>query len=315
MKQIENKKIVLGVLTLVLVFAIIIVSSFWPFILDFERINTREFITEQLILMAITIASLVSMLLIAKVGNAQNPNSEIARAKVEFMRSMKGIANHTSFYQWVKKILQPKDRLEIAETEMLRMGIDFRVWDLSDNEIKSLTLPQKYGDVFYKSLTKKQIRDIFKLKKSIKNVRFVKPNYYTSYSSMAQDKTLSQIASGENVKKVSTVAFQVALKIITTFIGAAIIGSLVRDFAQDGGSTAQAWIRFLSRMFAFFTSMFLGYMTGCKMNDLDAFYIMKRVEVHTLYLEDKDFAPVDEAKEEFRQRCLEEEHKLITRKG
>ena len=313
MKILSNKKILLGGLTLALVFAIIVVSSFWPFILDPERIGTKEFVTEQLIIVAITITSFVATMWIAQASNAQDPRSEIAKAKVEFAESMKRIPIHTHLYQWIKKVLQPNDREDIAEKGMARLGVDFRVWGLSDNEIRSLNLPQKYGDVFYKALTKEQIKGVFALKKKVKKIRFVSPNYYTSYQSMVQDKNLSEIASSETAKKITTVAFHLVLKITMTFIFSAILASLIRDIAQEGGSTAQAWMRFLSRMFAFFTSAFLGYMLGCKINDMDAFYIRKRVEVHTLYLEDTSFKPKDEGKEEFKERCIREERALIER--
>lgn len=312
MKQaLTNKKILLGGLTMVLVLAIIVVSSFWPFILDPTRIGTTEFITDQMIIMAITISATVSMMFISQASNAQNPKSELAKAKVAFEISIKRIIEHTAFYQWVKRVLQPQDRQDIAEKGMLKLGVDFKVWDLSDTEIRSLTVAQKFGDTFYKPLTEKQIQGVFDLKKRVKNIKFVSPNYYTSYKSWMADKNLSEIAASENQKKIMTIIFQLSLKIILTFIGAAILGSLVRDLAQEGGSTAQAGMRFLSRMFAFITSSFLGYMLGCKLNDLDAFYIQKRIEAHNLYLEDKEFKPVDEAKEAFKERCLEEEHKLI----
>ena len=296
---------------MVLVLAIIVVSSFWPFILDPNRIGTTQFITDQMIIMAITIATTVSMMFISQASNAQNPNSELAKAKVAFKQSIEKIVQHTVFYQWIKRVLQPNDRKDIAEKGMLKLGIDFKVWDLSDAEIRSLTVAQKFGDTFYKPLTEKQIQGVFDLKKRVKNIKFVSPNYYTSYKSLMADKNLSEIAASENAKKISTVIFQLSLKIIMTFIGAAILASLVRDMAQEGGSSAQSWMRFLSRMFAFITSSFLGYMLGCKLNDLDAFYITKRIEAHTMYLEDKDFKPIDEAKEAFKERCLEEEHKLI----
>lgn len=296
---------------MLLVLAIIVVSSFWPFILDPSRIGTTEFITDQMIIMSITIATTVSMMFISQASNAQNPNSELAKAKVEFKKSIEKILEHTIFYQWIKRVLQPNDRKDIAEKGMLKLGIDFKVWDLSDVEIRSLTVAQKFGDTFYKPLTEKQIQGVFDLKKRVKNIKFVSPNYYTNYRSFMADKNLSEIAASENAKKISTIIFQLSLKIILTFIGAAILASLVRDMAQEGGSSAQAWMRFLSRLFAFITSSFLGYMLGCKLNDLDAFYITKRIEAHTLYLEDKNFKPIDEAKETFKQRCLEEEHKLI----
>lgn len=315
MKKIfSNKKIVLGTLTMLLMLAIIVVSSFFPFIFDPTRIGNAEFLTDQMIIVAITIMAMVSMMFISQAGNAQNPKSEIAKAKVEFDISIKKITEHTAFYQWIKKVLQVKDRRDIAEKGMLRLGIDFKVWDLSDTEIKSLTVAQKYGDTFFKPLTKQQIQGVFDLKKKVKKIKFVAPNYYTSCKSIMADKNLSEIASAENVKKIATVMFQLIWKIVFSFIFAAILASLVIDLTEGEGETAQEWMRFLSRMFAFIKSSFLGYMLGCKINDLDAFYISKRVEAHTLYLEDKTFKPVDEAKEAFIER-VKNENKLLIEKG
>lgn len=310
-KVFDNKKLLLGFLTMVVILAIIVVSSFWPFILDLSRVGTTEFITDQMIIMAITISVTIAMMFIAQVSNAQNPNSELAKAKVEFMNSIKKIVNHTWFYQWIKRVLQVNDRRDIAEKGMMKLGVPFAVYELSDTEIRSLEKPQKFGDTFYKSLTKKQIEGVLSLKKHVSSIKFVSPNYYTSFKSLMIDKNLSEIARGENKKKIFTVIFQLTLKIVMSFIFAAILASLVRDLAQEDGSNAQTWMRFLSRTFAFITSSFLGFTLGCKLNDLDAFYITKRVEAHTLYLEDKDFKPIDEAKQEFIERVLNEEHALI----
>lgn len=314
-KVIENKKLMLGVLTMVVILAIVVVSSFFPFILDPSKIGTREFLTDQLIIAAITISATVSMMFIAQVGNAQNPNSELAKAKVEFIKSMARITNHTVFFQWIKRVLQVKDKQDIAEKEMARLGIDFAVYNLTNNEIKELTKPQKYGDKFFKSLTKEQIKSVLKLKKEVATIRFVSPSYYTSFKSMMSDKNLSQIASGENKKKIYTVLFQLSLKIILSFVFSAILASLVRDLTQDGGMSAQSWMRFLSRIFAYISSSFLGYMVGCKMNDLDAFYISKRIEAHTLFTEDKDFKYEDEAKLEFMERVRNEGLLIEMKKG
>ena len=298
-KAFDNKKLMLGLLTMVVILAIVIVSSFWPFILDFSKIGTEQFITDQMIIITITIAATVSMMLIAQASNAANPNSEIAKSKVAFMISIANIVNHTAFYQWVKKVLQTKDRKDIAEREMLSLGVPFDVFFLNKAQICSLIVPTKINNTFYQALSKEQINAILRLKKYVANVKFVSPNYYTSFKSWMADKNLSEIASGVNKKKVLTIIFQLSLKILLSFIFASILASLVRDLTQEGGSSAQAWMRFLSRIFAYITSSFLGYNIGCKMNDLDAFYIMKRVEAHTLYCEDKTFVYVDEAKEEY----------------
>lgn len=314
-KIIENKKLTLGILTMFVVLAIVVVSSFFPFILDFTRIGTMEFITDQMIIMAITITAMISMMFIAQVGNASNKDSEICKAKVSFVNSMARITNHTIFYQWVKRVLQVNDKKDIAEKEMLKLGIPYEVFELEISEIKALDKPQKYGDIFYKALTKTQIEEVLRLKKYISKITFVSPNYYTTFKSVLIDKNLSEIASGENKKKVITIVFELTLKIVFSFLGAAILGSLVRDLAQEGGATAQAWMRFLSRIFAYITSSFLGYTLGCKLNDLDAFYIQKRVEAHTLFLEDKNFKYEDEAKLEYMERVRKEGLLIEMKKG
>lgn len=303
----ENRKITLGAMTLALIFAIVVVSSFWPFILDPTRISTDEFITDQLLNGAITISTTVAMMFISQAANAQNEKSEIARAKVEFRTSIARIKDRTPFYQWVRKVLQPGDREDMARKGMERLDVPWPVYSLCEAEIRALTVAQKYGETFYKPLTKRQIEGVLALKRQVNGTRFVSPNYYTSWKSWMAGKNLSQIAAKEGAKKASTVVFQLALKMTMTFIGSAILVSLVRDLTQEGGNTAQAWMRFLSRMFAFVTSAFLGYFTGCKLNDLDAFYIEKRVEVHTLYIEDKGFVPEDEAKLAFIERVAKEQ--------
>lgn len=305
-KILENKKMVLGILTMLVILAIVVVSSFFPFILDFSRIGTTEFITDQMIIVAITITSTISMMFIAQSSNAKNPQSEIAKAKVKFMTSIAKIVNHTIFYQWIKNVLQVNDRKDIAEKGMLRLGIPYSVYELDNTEIRSLTKPQKIDNTFYKSLTEKQIKSVLALKKRVQNIKFVSPNYYTTYKSWMIDKNLSEIASSENKKKISTILFELTVKIIFSLVGAMIFATLVRDLTQAGGFTAQAFMRFLARIFSYITSSFLGYLLGCKMNDLDAFYITKRVEAHTLFLEDKDFKPVDEAKLEYIERVRQE---------
>lgn len=310
-KVVENKKILLGLMTILLIFAVIVVSSFWPFILDPQRIFTTEFLTDELLITAIVLSTTISVLFVAQASNASNPQSELAKAKVAFAESMKNIVNHTWLYQWVKKVLQVADRKEIAEREMAKLLVPYEVFEFSESDINTLTKPQKIGDKFYGPYEKAKLKKIIQLKKSIAKIRFVAPNYYTSVKSIEADKTLSEIARNENVKKVLTIVVQLVTRILLTWIGASILGSLVRDMTQEGGSTAQAWMHFLSRAFAFGSSCFLGYFLGCKLNDLDAFYILKRVETHTMFREDKTFVPVDEAKEAFKERVMEETRGLI----
>lgn len=307
-KRFENKKIVFGMATIGLIFAIIIVSSFWPFILDPKRIMTEEFLTDELIISAIVLSVTIAALTIAQAANAQNPNSEIAKSKVEFKGSLDKIPNHSILFQWIKRVLQPRDKKEIAEREMAKLLIPLEIYNLEEADILTLTTPQSINGKYYGPYDIERLRAVIKLKKKIGKIRFVSPNYYTSVKSIDSDKTLSELAKSENIKKIMSIIIDLSTRIIMTWVFASILGSLVRDLTQDGGNTAQAWMRFLSRMFAFGQSCFLGYTMGCKLNDLDAFYILKRVEIHTLFLEDKNFIYIDESKELYLLEHKEEEY-------
>jgi len=295
-KLFENKKVTFGLMTIGLVFAIVIVSSFWPFILDPSRIFTKEFLTDELIITSIVCSVTIAMLSIAQASNQANPKSELAQAKVEFKNSLTRIANHSVLYQWIKKVLQTRDKREIAEREMTKLLIPYEVFNLSESDILTLTSVQKFNDRYYGPYDIKKLKKVIELKKRISKIKFVAPNYYTSHKSFNSDKTLSELAKTENIKKIFTIVLQLSARILITWVVASILASLVRDLTQDGGNTAQAWMKFLSRMFAFVQSCVLGYNMGCKLNDLDAFYILKRVETHTLFLEDTSFVYVDESK-------------------
>lgn len=313
--ELENKKILLGLLTVTLIFAIIIVSSFWPFIFDPSRIGTMSFLTDQMIIAAITIATTVTLLFMAKAGNAQNPKSKIAMAKVAFAQSLARIAKHTFLYKWIEEVMQPRDRMDVAKKGMLRLGVNFRIWDLTDTEICSLYETREIDGKKYKALTKAQIKGLMRLRKSVKHMHFVKPQYYTDCESYMNDKNLSQIASGENTKKVLLIVFDLFSRMLLTFMTASIFTSLVLDLTEQGGGNATAWLCFLSRMSAFVSSMLAGYMMGCKANDTDAFYINKRVEAHTMYLEDRNFKPIDDDVVEIEKPREEKEQQGVEENG
>lgn len=307
----ENKKVTLGLATVGLIVAIIVVSSFWPFILDPSRILTSEWLSDELIITVITISVTIAMMSVAQAANAAKDKSELAKAKVEFAESMKRIDDRAALFQWIKKVLQPADRREIAEREMAKLLIPYAVYELEEPEILALTKAQKYGDRFYGPYSEASLKEVIRLKKRIAGRKFVSPNYYTSVKALGTTMTLSEQAANESKKKTLTIVVDLGTRILLTWVGASILGSLVRDLTQQGGSTAEAWMRFLSRMFAFGSSVYLGYFMGCKMNDIDAYYIRKRVEVHTMYRQDRDFKPVDESKEAFKERVMGENRALL----
>ena len=125
-KNTLNKKVLLGGLAILMCLALIIVCSFSSFFIDPKRWQTTEFLTDELIIVAIVIMSMVSVMAMGQSSNAQNPLSRIAKARVEFFKSLAEVVkrNVNSFRQWIRKRLQPDDIKTIKKRRLRNIGID-----------------------------------------------------------------------------------------------------------------------------------------------------------------------------------------------
>ena len=320
MRKMMNRKIVLGVAALICCVATIALCSFFPFIIDPSRWQTKEFLTDELIISAICVFSIVCVMFIGQASNAQNPGSNIAKARVRFSESLPKVSKDVNaFSQWVRKVLQPGDIRAERERILLKAGIeDVSVLDLTEAEIASLVgLPQKYGDRFYKAITKQQAKAILSAKRF--KMRLVDPQYYLSCSNAGGEFTVSRKSGSEARKKGTLLSFSIASKILLTVAIGMIFASLAFDMSSGaGGSQASAWMKFAARMSAMATSSFMGFLIGSQMNDIDADYVNIRCLVHDMFLQDRDFKPEsqrEEARGEFAERVRAETLRIGLRKG
>lgn len=317
-KKVFNRKILLGVFTILIAAIFIAITSFVPFIIQPENIGTAKFWTDELIIIAITILSLFSAMFVGQASNAQNSKSQIASAKVRFIESIKKIDNRSAFSQWIKKVLQPKDIESIKERELRNLGIDdYTILKLEDAQIKSLAEnPQKFNGRYYGKIDKKKVKSILAIKEGVKKVYLVEPGYYLTVSSLDSDKTTSEKSGREQKVKTIRLVVSVISKIILTLIPAMIFAMFVKETVEgaEEGMLAEAAARFASRMFALVNSAFFGYMVGCQMNDIDADYINLKSDVHAEFAEDKDFVALDQqelAKQEYIERVKKETQNLL----
>lgn len=306
-----NRRVLLGGAALLTCLAVIAVSSFVPFIINPKRWQTAEFLTDELIIVAITVISLISMLFISQSSNAQQPKSNLAKARSKFFETVEKIVDLNGFNQWVKKVLQPRDIAEMKEREMRAIGIeDFSVIKLEYNEIKSLLeTPQKYNGRYYKGLSKEQIEVIIAIKQGKFKVNLVEPQYYLSVKKLIDSKTISERSSKEGSKKSLYLARSVIGKILLSVISAMIFASLAKDLSASQ-DIASSLLKFATRVWAMVSSAFMGYIVGVQINDMDAEYIEMRINVQNMYLQDKTFKPLDqqeEAKQAFIERVKEEQ--------
>ena len=309
-KKYMNRKILLGVSSLLICVALIAICSFVPFIIDPTQWQTVEFLTDELIIVAIVIFAMVATMFIGQASNAQNEESNLAKARASFFESVKRIINILFFKQWVKKVLQPKDIENMKQRIMRQVGIeDFSVLKLEYAEINALLeTPQKYGDRYYKGLSKEQIKTVIDIKNGKYKVVLVEPEYYLSVKNLIDPRTITERSSKEGLKKGLYLTRSIVSRVVLTVITAMIFASLMRDLSAEGDA-AEATLKFISRLWAMISSAFMGYIVGCQINDIDAEYINMRVTVHNMYLQDKEFQPMDEqeeAKQEFIERVKKE---------
>lgn len=306
-KSYANRKTILSVTALGLILIIIVISSVFPFIIDPTKWGTAGFISDELIILAITVITMVITMITGQSNNAEDDTSKISQAKRKFFASLDKILNTSFFMQWVKMRLEPRDQKDLNNRTLKHYGIENpTILSLNVSEIKSLV---KIGTISYKQISKEQCKIILKMKKGRYAIQFVNPAYYLSVKNNNSQLTASERASGEAKVKSVTEAQDIISKVTFTLIIGLIFGALVYD-TTTGVQLATAFMKLASRLFSFCSSSFFGYILGCQENDLDAEYIMNRVIVHNDYFGDITFVP--KSVEEIAKEEYEEVHKNET---
>jgi hypothetical protein len=314
-KALANKKVILGGLSLVMALMVISVCSFIPYIIKPENLTSTKFITDSLINGAITILCMVATMFIGQASNAQDPRSNIAKSTAKFLKTRTEIdtVGIFGFKQWIKKVQQPRDIRDSKEQILLQEGIDdFSVLDLSIPQIKLLTTAQIYDNIPYPALTERQIKTVIYVKEHGVKYKLVPPEYYLSAKSIADKKNRSERAANEGKKKALILVVSVSSKVVISLVFSAIFAMLVRDVLQEINPT-EAIATLFSRLLNFFTSVFMGYLVGCQINDIDSEYIDMKEQTQREYLDDKEFKPQtikELAKEQVLERMKEEQRQI-----
>ena len=307
-----NRKILLGSISIILCVALIAVCSFIPLIVRPKIFLDNIFWINEALIVAITIFSLISAMFIGQASNAQDERSNLAKARASFLETKKKIININAFSQWIKKVMQPNDVNAVKERKMREVGIeDYSVLDLEYAEIKSLLeTPQKYNGRFYKGISKRQINALLKIKRNGVNVSLVEPDYYLYAKSISDNRTITERSSKEGIKKSLFLTRSIIFKVLITLVVAVIIALFAIGDKSDSNWWKEAILQFIARLWALVSSSFMGYIVGCQINDIDAEYIEMRIVVQNMFLQDKEFKPIDsqeEARKEFIERVKKEQ--------
>lgn len=326
-KKYKDKRIILAVFAILIAVVIICISSFLPLLLDPSKFLTIEFLTNSMITVAIVIFGTIACLIIGQIANEGKATSKISVAKADFRETLATIKNFNYFSQWVRNVLQVNDYNEIKKSILIKNGItiykDYSYLDLTIEEIKALEgKSQKFGDKFYASLTKEQVKCLLHIKSGKIKAHFVEPVYYLAINNKDTNKTISERSGNESNKKTSLVMLSLGSKIVLTILVTMVFASLVpNDQASEGANLGSQFYTMFARLFTLLTSAFMGYKVGCEINDIDASFLELKTIVLKMYLSDKTFTPLTEeemAKAQYIQRVKEENEqsmRLLDNKG
>lgn len=295
-KKFVSKKMLLGLTSMLTGLAIIFVCSIVPFAIDPSKWNTARFISDEMILVAITILGEVCLIMIAQSYNQSTDVSNLAKAKVKFMQKLDDCigTNIVAFDQWVKLVLEKRD-LDIKYQRLLsRVGIEnFNYCNLSREQLKELLKhPEKIDNVYYRQLTKEQYHTIVGILNGKNTINFVDASTYRKLSKLDVDKTTSEKMANQQAKKSSVVASSIISKSMFVVCIGLVFGALVPTGAIEG--TGEVLMRLFNRLFCFASAGFVGFFVGCQINDIDAEYILEKVDVVEKFYADKDFKPLTE---------------------
>ncbi len=314
-KKYLNKKMMLGISALMFGVAIIFVCSIVPLAIEPSKWNSASFISDEIIVIALTILGEVCLLMIGQSYNEAQAVSKIAKAIVDFNKSLEEYVGSkiVAFDQWIKSVLEPNDQKDRYKRLLRNAGIEnMHYFDLTRKELKSLLKqPMTTGSggdkIYYRQLTKKQYKLIVAILDGEFTINFVSPDTYRKLSKIDTDKNTSEKLANQQKKKTLTVVNSVFTKSLIVLACGLIFGALVPTGAEQ--TTGETFMKLFTRLFSFTSAGFVGFMLGGQINDIDAEYIRDKIDVHKRFASDKDFKPLTEqelAKKEFAEYVKEQ---------
>ena len=283
-----NKKVALSAIAGLWIVAIICLTSFIPYILDPNRLSDNNFVSNLILIVAITIFGVINSMIMSKSSNSANKDSLISKSRALFFEIVRKINDFYPYYQWISTVKQPEDQTKKNERILKAVAIsDCETYlSLSFSDLKKLLkseVPIKIEEHYFDTLLQNQYDAIVRIKKGKENIRFVDPSYYTTLRSGETRITPAERASEENHVHQMNMVVGVTSKVITTIIFNVIIGMFVKDLTSSI-TNAEAWVLLAQRMSALGTSTIVGFLLGGKDNDIAAGYVEDRIAMYNEFV-------------------------------
>lgn len=170
---------------------------------------------------------------------------------------------------------------------------------MSYNELETL-LSQPYskelpsGKTYFNQINKEQHDTILKIKNGKNAIPFINPTEYLVLSKGSRVVSDSRKLSQQAKKETMTMVVDVGSRMVSVLMFGMIMGAFVVESLSEDADITRNLMNLFTRLSTALTSAFMGYMSGCKLNDITAEYINIKIAVHLQYLDDREFKPLSE---------------------
>lgn len=289
----KSKKSIVSALGIVGVIAIVTVVSFTQAQFSAAKIKTWQFWVNLAIMVAL---SIYSMAMGEKMGddwikNNENSNFRIQLAKYNAVLKSLEVGTYFSYFaDWLEDVRLRKKKKE-EQIFLKDCGIyQMEVLNLDRNELQLLINPYKkeWGNgktTIFKSLTKEQIEAIeFVMDGGIK-VSSIKDEWFKTGVEY-KTKDMWESAAKAGLKKTLFINESRIYRIATICALSCLLNTLIPG--SNGGSSAQAWIDYSSRIGTIMMSVVFGILVGWQAINIDRDYLVFKTEKLQQYKNEYD---------------------------
>lgn len=300
-KKYTNRKNFLSLFSIAAVIFIAIMSSIPNLSMDFTQIATAKFVTKTIMQIIIGVTCMACMTVIGQTSNAENPTSNLFKARVEFRKSAEGLLEPLQFKrfkQWVMQVHRPSEQRERDISELRHCGLtDERILSLTREEIELLKSEpyKKSANEYYSKLTEEQYKVVIGIKDGKTALNFLAPTDYLSETNKTLGKTREEILSTQFQKRTFMYMENIVSKILMIIAIGVFFGSIFYD-AQSADPSMSAGDKALSvlfdiggKLFTAIVSSLTGFLNGEKFNDYDSEYLKIKLTIHNDFKGDPNF--------------------------
>lgn len=302
-----NRKTVLSLMSIGLILLVIVITTCFSAGIDPDKWFTKDYLSSVLITLSIAIFGMISATGLGDNYYKTNDTGLFVKTYNDFNTERDKINPYIDkFTDWNEHLYWKEYQLKILRYLKHDKGIKQAeaILKLDRKDVVTLTQPQCYDNVYFKSLTKEQIDSVLLVIDGKIKMAFIHESYFLNAYSKSKHKSMYEQASEQEKTRRKKFLWLVFYRLTLTILIGLIFAGLAIDEAQ-GATTSQVVLNLVSRLFTFFTALSWGFYIACEMvKDECVFLAYKIRTLETFYLDvvvNKTFVPKSEEEKAYEE--------------